>query len=158
MDIVDAKTRSKMMSGIKAKNTSPEIYIRKYLHSLGFRFRLHANNLPGKPDVLMPKHRLAIFIHGCFWHGHKCRYFKLPKTRTEFWLDKISKNQQRDILQLENLKKQGWRVLVIWECAVRYMKKNEHYPLMNMLKEWISVGGEYLELDESLAESFRAAE
>ena len=107
------------MSRIRGKNTKPEKFIRSSLHNLGFRFRLHAKNLPGKPDLVLPKYRTVIFVHGCFWHGHDCHLFKWPSTRKEFWRKKITRNQEKDLETLSSLKKEGWRVLTVWECAVK---------------------------------------
>jgi DNA mismatch endonuclease (patch repair protein) len=152
VDVVDAATRSRMMSGIQGKNTSPELLIRKALHARGFRFRIHAKDLPGKPDLLLPKYRAAVFIHGCFWHGHACRYFKVPKTRPEFWLEKIGKNQIRDELQEAALKALGWRVLVVWECAVRSMKKEKSPMLVDLIADWLINGSEYFQIDETSLE------
>ncbi|WP_085622164.1 MULTISPECIES: very short patch repair endonuclease [unclassified Pseudomonas] len=137
IDIVNSATRSRMMSGIRGKNTSPELLIRKALHSRGFRYRIHPSELPGKPDLLLPKFNAAIFIHGCFWHGHDCRYFKTPKTRTEFWLNKIESNKIRDQKQIKALSSLGWRVLVVWECAIRQMKSNNNTALIELISEWI---------------------
>jgi len=137
VDVVDAATRSRMMSGIKGKNTTPELLIRKALHARGFRFRIHAKHLAGKPDLLLPKYKAAVFIHGCFWHGHTCRYFKVPQTRPEFWLEKIGKNQIRDNFQREALKALGWRVLIVWECAVRAAKKQGDSTLIDMIADWL---------------------
>ncbi|WP_268800134.1 very short patch repair endonuclease [Pseudomonas huanghezhanensis] len=148
VDVVDAATRSRMMSGIQGKNTSPELLIRKALHARGFRFRIHAKDLPGKPDLLLPKYKAAVFIHGCFWHGHTCRYFKVPKTRPEFWLEKIGKNQIRDGVQEASLKALGWRVLVVWECAVRSMKKQKSPLLVDLIANWLINGSEYFEVSE----------
>ncbi|WP_249744437.1 very short patch repair endonuclease [Pseudomonas sp. SORT22] len=136
------------MAGIKGKDTSPEVLIRKGLHARGFRFRLHAKELPGRPDLIFPRYKVVILVHGCFWHGHTCRYFKVPKTRPEFWLDKIGKNQARDALQIGLLRKAEWRVLVIWECAVRLMVKEKTSTLIDEISDWIKVGGEYAEFDE----------
>lgn len=108
-----------MMSGIKSRNTKPEIHVRKALFRRGFRFRLHDKKLPGKPDIVLPKYHAVILIHGCFWHGHDCRYFKIPKTRTEFWMDKIRSNKNRDQRDVEKLIALGWRVGIIWECVLR---------------------------------------
>lgn len=122
-DIVDAATRSRMMSGIKGSHTKPELIVRKYLHSKGFRFRLHRKELPGRPDLVLPKHKLVIFVHGCFWHCHfNCFYSRIPKTRVEFWTEKLSKNVARDATQIERLVETGWRVLVIWECGINLAK------------------------------------
>lgn len=148
-DVVDAATRSRMMSGIRGKNTSPEVLIRKALHAKGFRFRIHVIDLPGKPDLVLPKHRAAVFVHGCFWHGHNCRYFKVPKTRPDFWLDKIAKNQTRDELQVTALMSDGWRVLIIWECAVRFMKRQKNFLLIDLVADWLVNGSEYCQIDEN---------
>lgn len=150
-DVVDSATRSRMMAGIQAKNTSPELIIRKALHARGFRFRIHVKHLPGKPDLVLPKYSAVIFIHGCFWHGHDCRYFKVPKTRPEFWLDKIGRNQARDLLQTEASLGAGWRVLVVWECAVRAMKKQKTTLLIDRVSDWLVNGSEYFHLDEEAA-------
>lgn len=124
-DIVDTVTRSRMMSGIKGSNTKPELAVRKYLHSRGFRFRLHRKDLPGRPDLVLAKHNLIIFVHGCFWHCHfNCFYSRIPKTRVEFWTEKLSRNVDRDAIQVENLVNMGWRVLVIWECGIKLARDN----------------------------------
>lgn len=113
-------TRSEMMARIRSTDTKPELLVRKGLHAAGFRFRLHARSLPGSPDIVMRKHRCVVFIHGCFWHGHQdCKNFRLPKTRTEFWSAKIAANRARDKCAQDVLITEGWRVLVIWECATR---------------------------------------
>lgn len=108
-----------MMSGIRGKNTRPEIAVRKALHALGFRYRLHPKKVPGKPDFVLPSCNAAIFVHGCFWHGHNCSLFRLPSTRTEFWRTKIEANRERDSVVLVKLAQLGMRSLVIWECAFR---------------------------------------
>lgn len=151
-DVVDVATRSRMMAGIQGKNTKPELLIRKALHARGFRFRLHVKDLPGKPDLVLPKYRALVFIHGCFWHGHACRYFKVPQTRPEFWLEKIGKNQTRDSLQEDALKAMGWRVLVVWECAVRSMKKDKSPLLVDLIASWLINGSEYFQIDEDALE------
>lgn len=120
MDNVEAKVRSRMMSSIRGKDTKPELIVRRYLHASGFRFRLHRKDLPGRPDLILPKWRVALFVHGCFWHGHRnCRYFRFPRTRPEFWEVKIQGNRERDTRAERLLSEQGWRVLRIWECALR---------------------------------------
>lgn len=118
-DIVDAATRSRMMAGIRSTNTRPELMIRKALHAHGFRYRLHPRNVPGKPDMAFPRYRAAVFVHGCFWHGHDCPLFRLPGTRRDFWAAKITRNRQRDAAVAGQLKQAGWRALTIWECAIR---------------------------------------
>ncbi len=119
VDVVDSHVRSQMMSGIRAKNTRPEILIRSLLHRAGYRFRIHVNNLPGKPDIVLPKYQAVIFTHGCFWHGHSCHLFKWPSTRHSFWLNKIKRNQTKDSESEEFLLEQDWRILRIWECAIK---------------------------------------
>lgn len=119
VDIVDAATRSRMMAGIRGKNTKPEMAVRQALHHAGFRFRLHRKDLPGKPDIVLPRYKAVIFVHGCFWHGHDCRYFRIPGTRTDFWLGKISQNKSRDARTEEQLRAAGWHVFIIWECWIR---------------------------------------
>jgi DNA mismatch endonuclease (patch repair protein) len=123
MDVHTKAQRSYNMSRIRGKDTKPEILIRKYLHKQGFRFRLHDKKLPGKPDIVLPKYKTVIFVHGCFWHGHKgCRYFVVPKTRTKWWLEKIEGNKARDKKAFKELKMLGWKIIKIWECHLT--KKN----------------------------------
>lgn len=117
-DIVDPQKRSEMMAGIRSKNTRPELLVRRLLHRLGYRFRLHRKDLPGKPDIVLPKWNTVIFVHGCFWHGHSnCPLFRLPKSRTQFWAEKIAVNRVRDAEAKAILTALGWRVLEVWECA-----------------------------------------
>lgn len=107
------------MSGIRGRDTKPELLLRKGLHRAGFRYRLHAKGLPGKPDLVFPKHGAVVFAHGCFWHGHDCALFKWPKTRQEFWTAKITGNRERDARVKASLLAAGWRVLTVWECALK---------------------------------------
>lgn len=118
-DVVSSAVRSRMMSGIRGKDTKPEIVLRRGMHRRGFRFRLHGSHLPGKPDLIFPKYRAVLFAHGCFWHGHECRLFKWPKSREEFWRQKISGNKLRDEANVQRLRESGWRVLTVWECALK---------------------------------------
>lgn len=119
-DVHSAATRSYNMSRIRGKDTKPEMLVRQYLHAHGLRYRLHTKNLPGKPDVVLPKYKTVVFVNGCFWHRHEnCRYFVVPKTRTEFWLDKIGRNVAKDEKQRAELQSQGWRVLTVWECELK---------------------------------------
>lgn len=113
-------TRSEMMSRMGTKDTAPELVVRRGLHARGYRFALHRKNLPGKPDVVLPKYKAALFIHGCFWHMHRgCSYFKMPRTRVDFWTEKLGRNQERDRSAREDLLRLGWRVLTVWECETR---------------------------------------
>lgn len=118
-DSVTPDVRSRMMAGIRGKNTKPELAVRSALHRRGFRFRVHCKKLPGKPDLVFPKFRAVIFVHGCFWHGHGCHLFKWPKTRSEFWQQKINSNIDRDRKQRRTLLSSGWRVAIIWECVLK---------------------------------------
>lgn len=118
-DIVNKATRSRMMAGIKSKNTIPEVFLRKALHAQGFRYRLGGGGLPGKPDLIFPAKRTVIFVNGCFWHCHECKYFKFPSSNIDFWREKLRKNVVRDIRVAEDLKKSGWNVLTVWECELR---------------------------------------
>lgn len=119
-DVHDKKTRSYNMSRIKGKNTKPEILVRKFLFKKGFRYRLNYPKLPGKPDIVLPMYKAVIFINGCFWHGHeKCKYFVIPKTRTDWWIEKISQTQNRDLLKSNELESLGWKIKVIWECELK---------------------------------------
>jgi DNA mismatch endonuclease (patch repair protein) len=149
VDIVDAATRSRMMSGIKGKNTKLEVSIRKALHARGFRYRIHVNNLPGRPDLVLPKYSAVVFVHGCFWHGHSCRYFKIPQTRPDFWREKIRKNHLRDKTQESSLLAGGWRVLVVWECAVRSRSKEKFALVIDLIAEWLINGNENSQIDET---------
>lgn len=121
IDVVDLKTRSRMMAGIRGKNTKPELMVRRYLHSCGYRFRLHRKDLPGRPDLVLSKYNLVIFVHGCFWHRHEnCAYATSPATRTPFWEKKLVGNMERDRVQIDRLIEAGWRVLVVWECGLKH--------------------------------------
>lgn len=120
MDIYCREKRSEIMSKVRSSDTKPEVAVRRVLHSLGFRFRLHSKALPGKPDIVLPKHRSVVFVHGCFWHHHEgCGKSKLPVTNAEFWQTKIAENVSRDMKTIRALKRLGWRVLVIWECETK---------------------------------------
>jgi DNA mismatch endonuclease (patch repair protein) len=119
-DVHSKETRSYNMSRIKSKDTKPELLVRKFLHKNGFRYRLHVKDMPGKPDIVLPKYKTIIFIHGCFWHGHEgCRYYVVPKTRTEWWLNKINVNIANDSIAESNLKELGWNIIKIWECELK---------------------------------------
>lgn len=123
-DVHSSETRSYNMSRIKSRNTKPELLLRKYLFSRGFRYRLNVDKLPGKPDIVLKKYRTVIFVNGCFWHGHeKCNYFVIPKTRTEWWTSKIEKNKLRDIDTRDKLRSMGWRTMVVWECQLKPKKR-----------------------------------
>jgi DNA mismatch endonuclease (patch repair protein) len=126
-----------MMSGIRGKNTRPELILRSGLHRRGFRFRLHCAGLPGKPDLVFPKHKAVLFAHGCFWHAHNCHLFKWPKSRTEFWREKISGNAKRDERNVRKLLEAGWRVGVVWECALKGKEKIDSTEVIEMCSAWL---------------------
>lgn len=137
-DIVPPAVRSRMMAGIRGKNTQPEMLLRRGLHRRGFRYRLHARDLPGKPDLVFPKYRAVVFVHGCFWHGHDCPLFRLPGTRTEFWRSKIDRNRLNDGKAVSALKASGWRVGVVWECALRGQGANAPEDVCEAVAAWLS--------------------
>jgi len=144
-DIVDAKTRSRMMSGIRSKDTKPELTVRLGLHHRGFRYRLHDRRLPGTPDLFLPKYSAVIFVHGCFWHGHDCAWFKWPKTRSEFWQEKIQGNRARDQLHQLRLNSDGWRVCVVWECALRAAGKDTN-AVLDKVTSWLRSDSKLMEI------------
>lgn len=122
MDIAPSEARSRIMRAIKSRNTTPEIAVRRMLHAIGYRFRLHRSDLPGKPDIVLPKHKTVIFVHGCFWHQHPspdCSNAQMPRSNTAYWLPKLTRNVTRDHEAAERLQKMGWRVLVVWECETK---------------------------------------
>lgn len=125
-DTVSPKRRSEIMRNVKGKHTKPEIIVRKFLHSRGFRFRIHDKKLPGNPDIKLTKYKTVIFVNGCFWHGHdSCKIYVMPKTNVDFWNNKIIKNVSRDQIITNNLKRIGWNVIVVWECSLKKKKREE---------------------------------
>lgn len=137
-DIVTPAVRSRMMAGIRSKDTRPEMAVRRVMHGRGYRYRLHAKDLPGKPDLVFPRFHSVIFIHGCFWHGHSCRLFKLPRTRSDFWRAKIEGNQANDIKAVTALHAAGWRVAVVWECALKGKKEEGVATVADALERWLA--------------------
>ena len=125
-DVHSPEVRSRNMRAIRSSNTDPELFVRTALHASGLRYRLGGSGLPGRPDIVLSRYRTVIFINGCFWHGHDCKYFKLPQTRVEFWVKKIAANQLRDLVALTRLRELGWNVIVIWECTIRHSKRSPH--------------------------------
>lgn len=125
-DVHSKQTRSYNMSKIRGKDTAPEKLVRKFLFAKGVRYRLHVKSLPGKPDIVFPNKRIALFVHGCFWHGHQgCRYFVIPKTKTRWWTDKILSNRNRDQINIAKLEAQGWKVIEIFECELKNEKRDK---------------------------------
>ena len=138
---MDKKTRSRVMSRIRAKDTRPEIIVRSFLHRRGFRFRKHSERVPGKPDLILPKYSVVIFVHGCFWHQHEgCRYSVIPKSNREYWDKKLLRNQQRDQINIDEALKKNWRVLIIWECGLK-----DEPEALDFLPAWIMGSEDYRE-------------
>lgn len=134
-DVHNKEQRSFNMSRIKGKDTKPEMLLRKFLHANGYRYKLHDKKLPGKPDIVFPKYRTVIFVHGCFWHGHaNCKYFTIPKTRTKWWTDKINRNKANDAKAIKALQKDDWKVIVVWECKLKPAKVEK--TLAGLLKRF----------------------
>lgn len=134
MDIWDKKKRSEVMSKIRSKDTKPELALRKALFAKGFRYRVNDKRLQGKPDIVLPKYKTVIFVHGCFWHRHEdCKYAYIPKTNIKFWNNKITSNIQRDKANAEKLTALGWNVLTVWECEIRHKYKHDIMPLINII-------------------------
>ena len=127
-----------MMAGIRGKNTRPEIIVRRLLHRAGFRFRLHARDLPGRPDIVLPRWRAVIQVHGCFWHGHDCHLFRMPGTRSEFWEAKIAGNRARDAAVRVALASLGWRQLEVWECALKGRTRLPAEAVAIVMSDWLN--------------------
>lgn len=144
-DVVTAAVRSRMMAGIRSKNTKPEMMLRRGLHAAGFRFRLHDRKLPGTPDMVFPKWHAVIFVHGCFWHGHGCRLFRWPGTREEFWREKIGRNVSNDVQHQVMLAEAGWRVGIVWECATR--AKGGQPQMIESVVNWLKSDRQKFELE-----------
>lgn len=129
-----------MMAGIRSKDTKPELLIRRGLHGRGFRFRLHDRRLPGTPDLVFPRYRSVVFVHGCFWHRHECSLFKWPSSRQEFWTAKISGNRNADERNASKLMNEGWRVLVVWECSLRGRGRSSPEAVLDAIAGWLLAG------------------
>lgn len=148
-DVHDKATRSRNMRAIRGKDTGPELAVRKALHAQGFRYRLHDKGLPGKPDLVLPKHHAVVFVHGCFWHAHDCPAFKMPTEGREGWSAKIRGNVARDAVAISELRDQGWRVAVVWECSVRGRRKLGASVVARQLADWLTSGTDSIEIRES---------
>jgi len=148
-DVHDPATRSRNMAAVRARDTKPELMIRKALHAAGLRYRLNVRDLPGKPDIVLPRYRAVVFVHGCFWHRHECDLFRWPESRTEFWREKLDANAARDLKAADALEEAEWRQAVVWECALKGRKKHDFQDTMQRLIAWIrsdeqaiTIGGE----------------
>lgn len=146
------------MRAIRSQDTKPELIVRKALYAQGFRYRLNVKTIQGKPDIVLSKYKVLIFVHGCFWHGHQCHLFKVPKTRTKFWLTKIENNLKRDIISVKNLRAGGWRVAVVWECSLKGRLRLSIESVTDQLSEWISdPERQYIELTGNTSEGISDA-
>jgi DNA mismatch endonuclease (patch repair protein) len=145
-DVVEPAVRSRMMAGIRAINTKPELAIRQGLFKRGFRYVLHDRRLPGKPDLVLPRRRAVVFVNGCFWHCHSCKLFKWPSSNVDFWKRKLAGNRRLDIRNLAKLKDAGWRILVIWECALKGPSKIELVKVLNLAAGWLRGNRQFLEI------------
>ncbi len=145
-DIVDPATRSIMMSNIRNKDTRPELLLRKGLFKKGFRYSLHSPTIPGKPDIILQKYNALIFVNGCFWHGHECNLFKWPKTRSDFWKQKITGNKERDAKNQKKCRNLGWRVLIVWECAMKGKLKQPPEKIIDLVSDWINSKNSFMEV------------
>jgi len=146
MDTVDKETRSRIMASVRQNGTGPELRLRKALHCLGFRYRLNDKKLPGSPDLVFPKYEAVIFVHGCFWHRHGCKYSTTPSSRKEFWIHKFKANKKRDKRNIDTLLDNEWRVLVVWECAIKGMKDGELNKLVSEVADWLKSEKQYGEI------------
>ena len=146
VDVFDKAKRSQIMASITAKDTQPELRVRKALHRIGFRYRLHDKTLPGTPDMVFRKYKAVIMVNGCFWHGHNCALFRMPATNLEFWQKKIEKNRERDRKVVALLKDSGWRVLTIWECSIKGRQKAQFDELIIHAGKWLQGDEDELEL------------
>ena len=149
VDVVSSKVRSRMMSGIRGRNTRPEMIVRRYLHGLGLRYRLHDRSLPGTPDLVFPKFNTVVFVHGCFWHRHDgCRFATTPSSNSEFWIKKLTENVHRDKRNIHKLLEIGWRVIIIWECGMKNLEVTRKFAWLpksitagrKALTEWPKTG------------------
>lgn len=151
-DIVDKRTRSRMMAGIRGKDTKPELALRRAMHARGFRYRLHAKHVPGRPDLVFPRYHAVVFVHGCFWHRHEdCRYTTTPSTRPEFWQGKFAANVARDAAVRGKLLEDGWRVATVWECALR--KLDQMNATTDLLSAWLRSNELQLQIGDEEASS-----
>ena len=146
MDIVSPAVRSRMMAGIRTRDTKPEVTFRKGLHSRGYRYRLHPQTMPGKPDFVLPRFRVAVYVHGCFWHFHDCSLFKMPSTRRDFWSAKLSRNKARDAVVAAEIMEAKWRRLTVWECALRGRGNLGLEASLDLAEEWLKSESGQLEI------------
>lgn len=149
MDIFTREKRSQIMSVVRGKDTKPEVMLRKALFNKGFRYGMHIKEIEGKPDMYLKKYNATIFFHGCFWHGHNCKAGALPKTRTEFWKDKVESNKYRDSKIIKILKDKGFRILIVWGCSFKGKGKGRFECVVNETVEWLTSGNDIREISNS---------
>jgi DNA mismatch endonuclease, patch repair protein len=148
MDTVDKSTRSRIMSRVGQRDTGAEMFLRRALHRRGFRYRLYDRKLPGTPDMIFPRFHAVVFVHGCFWHAHGCKFSTMPSTRSEFWAKKFEENRKRDRLNIDSLLADGWRVLVIWECAVKRRRTLDPDEVISSVVDWLNSDDQWGEISE----------
>jgi DNA mismatch endonuclease (patch repair protein) len=148
MDTVDEKTRSRIMASVGRKDTGPEILLRSALHKAGFRYRLHDGDLPGRPDLVFPRFRAVVFVHGCFWHSHGCSRSTVPKSRREYWQAKFETNRTRDERSVELLKERGWRALVVWECTLVGKHAVPTNEIVERIRVWLTGDDEFHQIPD----------
>ena len=146
VDVHTAAVRSKNMAAIKNKNTKPELIIRKLIHGAGYRYSLHSKALPGKPDIVLKKYKAIINVNGCFWHAHDCHLFKLPRTRTSFWQEKISGNTRNDERHTKQLRSKGWKISTVWECAIKGKTQLVPDQILQTLEAWLRSREQVIEI------------
>lgn len=145
-DVFSKKKRSIVMAGIRSKNTRAEIYIRKSLHALGYRYKVHDKGLPGRPDIVLPKYKAVIQVNGCFWHKHTCSLFKWPSSNKDFWRTKILNNKRRDVANKKKILSSGWRLLVIWECSLKRKNKIHQQKVIEIAEQWLESNSFFKEI------------
>jgi len=146
MDTVDSATRARIMASVRGKHTKPELLVRSALHRLGYRYRLHDKKLPGHPDIVFPMYKAIILVNGCFWHGHRCQLGTVPSTRRKFWLEKFERNRERDRRNIRLYRDMGWRVLVVWECALKGTRKLRFEEVVTRMVDWLHSDAEYRQI------------
>lgn len=150
-DVLTHEQRQKCMSAVKSGNTKPEVLLRSILHKSGLRFRLHDKKLPGKPDLVFPRYQSVIFVHGCYWHLHRCYKSTIPKTNREFWKNKLTTNKERDARNIKTLNEMGWRVMIVWECALKGKSSFPIDKVSSVIKSWLLSSEAFYEIPDTTA-------
>lgn len=148
MDPPPTALRSRIMAAVRSRDTGPEMAVRRALHARGYRYRLHVKDLPGRPDIVLARHSAVVFVHGCFWHGHACTRFSLPATRAGWWAEKIERNRRRDARNARELRERGWRVFVVWECALKGRRARGPDEVAAILASWFGSDSRHDEVTE----------